>query len=138
MGVGPVIVLDTHAFVWWLGAPDRLPRKARTRLDRAVGEGDTLRVSTISAWEVAMLVARGRLELTMEVGAWLAAAEALPSLEFVPVSNAVALRAVALPDTFPRDLADRIIAATALGLGATLVTGDERLQHYRPLPTLWS
>jgi len=138
VGVGPVMVLDTHAWVWWLAAPDRLPRKARARLDRAVGEGDTLRVSSISAWEVAMLVARGRLELTMEVGAWLAAAEALPGLEFVPVSNAVALRAVALPDTLPRDPADRFIAATALGLGATLVTGDERLRSYRPLPTLWS
>lgn len=132
-----MIVLDTHAFVWWVAAPDRLPRKARARLDRAVEQGDTLRVSSISAWEVAMLVARGRLALTMEVGAWLAAAEALPMVEFVPVDNAVALRAVALPDSLPRDPADRLIAATALGLGATLVTGDERLRSYRSLPTLW-
>ena len=137
MGVGPVIVLDTHAFVWWVASPDRLPRKARARLDRAAGDGEALRVSSISAWEVAMLAARGRLELTMEVGAWLAAAEALPLLAFVPVDNAVALRAVSLPETLPRDPADRIIAATALGLGATLVTGDERLRGYRPLPVLW-
>jgi PIN domain nuclease of toxin-antitoxin system len=133
-----VIVLDTHALVWWVASPDRLPRKARSRLDRAVDGGDALRVSSISAWEVAMLVARGRLALTMDVSAWLAAAEALPMLEFVPVDNAVAQRAVALPETLPRDPADRIIAATALGLGATLVTGDERLRGYRPLPTLWS
>lgn len=133
-----MIVLDTHAFVWWVATPARLPRKARAQLDRAVGAGDALRVSCISAWEVAMLVARGRLELTMDVGAWLAAAEGLPLLEFVPVDNAVALRAVGLPDTLPRDPADRIIAATALGFGATLVTGDERLRGYRSLPTLWS
>lgn len=133
-----MIVLDTHAFVWWVASPDRLPRKARARLDRTVGEGDALRVSSISAWEVAMLAARDRLALTMDVSAWLAAAEALPLVEFVPVDNAVALRAAALPDTLPRDPADRIIAATALGLGATLVTGDERLRRYRSLPTLWS
>jgi PIN domain nuclease of toxin-antitoxin system len=133
-----VIVLDTHVFVWWLASPDRIPRKARARLDRAAAEGDALRVSSISVWEVAMLVARGRLTLTMEVGAWIAAAEALPQLGFVPVDNAVALRAVALPESFSRDPADRIIAATALGLGATLVTADEHLRAYGPLVTLWT
>lgn len=133
-----MIVLDTHAFVWWVAAPARLPPKTRTRLERAVLEGDLLRVSSISVWEVAMLVTRGRLELTMDVDAWIAAAEALPIIEFLPVDNAVALRAVALPDALPSDPADRLIAATALGLGATLVTGDARLRRYRPLRTLWN
>jgi PIN domain nuclease of toxin-antitoxin system len=133
-----VIALDTHAFVWWLASPDRIPRKARARLDRAVGKAEPLRVSSVSVWEVAMLVARGRLTLTMDVAAWIGAAEALPQLEFVPVDNAVALRAAGLPASFPRDPADRIIAATALGLGATLVTADERLRAYRPLVTLWA
>jgi PIN domain nuclease of toxin-antitoxin system len=134
-----VIVLDTHALVWWLADPDRLPRKARARLDRAVTGGEPLRASSISAWEVAMLVARGRrLILTMDVGAWITAAEAVPRLEFVPVDNAITLRAVALPDALGRDPADRIIAATALGLGATLVTGDRQLRGLPPLRTLWN
>lgn len=137
MGVDTVIVLDTHALVWWLADPDRLPRKARTRLDRAVTDGEPRRASSISAWEVAMLVARGRLALTMDVGAWIAAAESLPQLEFVPVDNAITLRAAALPEAFGRDPADRIIVATALGLGATLVTGDRRLRGHPPLRTLW-
>lgn len=132
-----MIVLDTHVLVWWLADPDKLPRKARARLDRAVTDGESLRVSSISAWEIAMLVARGRLTLTMDVGAWIAAAESLPQLEFVPADNAIVLRAVALPDAFGRDPADRIIAATALGLGATLVTGDRRLRGHPPLRTLW-
>jgi len=133
-----VIVLDTHALVWWLADTANLPRKARARLDQAAAAGEVVHASSISAWEVAMLVARGRLELTMDVGAWIAAAEALPQVAFVPVDNAIALRAVALPDTFPRDPADRIIAATALGLGATLVTGDRRLRGLPPLRTLWN
>jgi PIN domain nuclease of toxin-antitoxin system len=132
-----VIVLDTHALVWWLADPDKLPRKARARLDDAVTGGEPLRASSISVWEVAMLVARGRLTLTMDVGAWIAAAESLPQLEFVPVDNGIALRAVALPEAFGRDPADRLIAATALGLGATLVTGDRRLRGHPPLRTLW-
>ena len=132
-----MIVLDTHALVWWLADPDKLPRRTRARLDRAVTDGESLRVSSISVWEVAMLVARGRLTLTMDVGAWIAAAESLPQLEFVPVDNAIALRAVTLPEAFGRDPADRLIAATALGLGATLVTGDRRLRGHPPLRTLW-
>jgi PIN domain nuclease of toxin-antitoxin system len=133
-----VIVLDTHALVWWLADTANLPRKARAWLDQAAAAGEVVHASSISAWEVAMLVARGRLELTMDVGAWIAAAEALPQVAFVPVDNAIALRAVALPDPFPRDPADRIIAATALGLGATLVTGDRRLRGLPPLRTLWN
>jgi PIN domain nuclease of toxin-antitoxin system len=132
-----VIVLDTHALVWWLADPDKLPRKARARLDGAVTGGEPLRASSISVWELAMLVARGRLTLTMDVGAWIAAAESLPQLEFVPVDNGIALRAVALPEALGRDPADRLIAATALGLGATLVTGDRRLRGHPPLRTLW-
>jgi PIN domain nuclease of toxin-antitoxin system len=133
-----VIVLDTHALVWWLADTASLPRKARARLDQAAAAGEVVHASSISAWEVAMLVARGRLELTMDVNAWIAAAEALPQVAFVPVDNAIALRAVALPATFPRDPADRLIVATALGLGATLVTGDRRLRGLSPLRTLWN
>lgn len=133
-----MILLDTHALVWWVAAPDRVPRKARVRLQRAVDAGEALHVSSISTWEVAMLAARGRLALTMDVGAWIAAVEALPHVTFVPVDNAVALRAVALPDTIPSDPADRLIVATALGIGATLVTGDERIRQSGALRTVWN
>lgn len=133
-----MILLDTHALVWWVAEPGRLPAKARRRLERVTGAGEPLQVSSISAWEVAMLVKRGRLELTMDVGAWMDAVDAVPTLEFVPVDNRVALRAAHLPDTVPGDPADRIIVATALGLGATLVTADAQLRRYRPLRTLWN
>jgi PIN domain nuclease of toxin-antitoxin system len=84
-----------------------------------------------------MLVARGRLELTMDLETWIARSEALPFLEFIPVDNQVALRAVQLEQFPHRDPADRLIVATALGFGATLVTADERLRRYRRLATLW-
>ena len=84
-----------------------------------------------------MLVAAGRLELTMDVDSWITRVESFPGLTFVPVDNRVALLAVNL-DGFPhRDPADRIIVATALGLGASLVTADERIQAYRPIRTIW-
>jgi PIN domain nuclease of toxin-antitoxin system len=65
--------------------------------------------------------------------------EAPPFLTFVPVDNRIAARSVRLEgEGFPhRDPADRIIVATALGLGATVVTADARLRGYKPLATVW-
>jgi PIN domain nuclease of toxin-antitoxin system len=84
-----------------------------------------------------MLVDRGRLELTMPVHDWLARSEAAALFRFVPVDNRIAVRAVELPGFAHRDPADRIIVATALVEGATLITGDDRLRRYRSVTTEW-
>jgi PIN domain nuclease of toxin-antitoxin system len=131
-----VIVLDTHAWVWWVADPRRLSRSARAAIERAVQQRE-LYVSCISVWEVAMLVSRGRLRLRMEVGDWIAAAEALPFLRFVPVDTRIALRSVQLREPFHPDPADRMIVATALTLGARLVSKDERMHTYPHVDTVW-
>ena len=132
-----MIVLDTHALLWWISNPERIPSKARRQLDRALADNATITASCISSWEISMLVQRGRLELTIPVDAWIAHAEELPWMEFVPVDNRVALRSTQL-DGFPhRDPADRLIVATTLVLNATLVTADERLRSWKPLRTIW-
>ena len=66
-----------------------------------------------------------------------AACEALPSVRYVPVDNRIALRSVLLPDPLHDDPADRIIIATALQLGATLITRDDKLRAYPHVETLW-
>lgn len=132
-----MILLDTHAWVWWVSDPQRLPLPARAAIEDSLDAGRPVRVSSISVWEVAMLVRRGRLELTMDLGDWIAHAEAAPEIAFVPVDNRIAAGAVDLDDFAHRDPADRIILATALNLGATLVTADARLRDYAPARTLW-
>src|SRR5439155_12032485 len=126
-----------HALIWWVSEPARIPTKARRALDGALKAGQPISVSAISFWEIAMLVSRKRLALTIDAADWIAKVESLPFLTFVPVDNRIAVRAVDLEDFAHRDPADRIIAATALGLGATLITADARLRSYRPLKTLW-
>ena len=84
-----------------------------------------------------MLVARNRLEFTMDVRDWVARSEALPFLHFVPVDNLIALRSVALPEPFNKDPADRLIVATALTMGASLATADRRMLKYRHVKTIW-
>jgi PIN domain nuclease of toxin-antitoxin system len=132
-----MILLDTHALIWWVSEPSRIPEKARRLLDAAVERGGPVAVSAISIWEVAMLVARDRLAFTISGELWISQVEALPFLTFLPVDNRIAMRSVHLADFPNRDPADRIIAATALGVGATLVTADVSLRAYTPLKTLW-
>lgn len=136
MGRQPVIVLDTHVLVWWLSEPKQLSAAAKRRIARAAGEREVT-VSAISIFEIATLVRRERLRLAIDVDRWLAALRALPELLIEPVSADIALAAGKLGPALPGDPADRIIAATAQALGATLVTADDRLRAAAPTPTVW-
>ncbi len=131
-----MIVLDTHAWLWWVSEPERLSVAAREAIGGAA-ETATVHVSSISTWEVALLVKRGRLVLSMDPQDWVRKAETVPSLRFVPVDNAIALRSVHLPPPFHDDPADRLIVATALHLDATLLTRDEKIRRYPGVRSLW-
>ena len=131
-----MIVLDTHSWLWWLSDPKKLSRAARAAIQRSAAGNEAL-VSAISVWEVAMLVARGRLDLSMGVAEWIAQAESVDGFHFIPVDNQIALRAVQLPGVFHADPADRIIVATALARGAALATKDERIRGYPHVRSVW-
>ena len=131
-----MIVLDTHAWIWWVSSPNLLSNDGRMAIEAASKSGQVY-VSTISVWEIALLVKRGRLELTMNVDDWLRHCEALPELYFIPVNNSIALRSVQIADFASGDPADRIILATALALGTPLVTKDERMHAYNQVTTIW-
>lgn len=130
-----MIVLDTHTLVWWVSGRSDLSKNAKTTIEKELTKGEVI-VSSISAWEIAMLVDRGRLVLTMEVGQWLATVTKIQGLRFMPVDTDIAVNAVALAD-FHKDPADRMIVATARRLSASLVTKDEKIRAYRQIRTIW-
>ena len=131
-----MIVLDTHVWVWWVSRFEPLSQRAAEILHESAAEGKVY-VSSVSAWEIVLLESEGRIELAMGVDDWIAQSERLPFLEFVPVDNRIALRASRLPEPVPADPTDRIIVATALTLGAPLLTRDAQLQSYVHLETPW-
>ncbi len=130
-----MIVLDTHTLVWWVSGQSDLSKNAKTTIEKERTKGEVI-VSSVSAWEIAMLVDRGRLVLTMEVGQWLATVTKIQGLGFMPVDTDIAVNAVALAD-FHKDPADRMIVATARRLSASLVTKDEKIRAYRQIRTIW-
>ncbi|MBL8018130.1 MAG: type II toxin-antitoxin system VapC family toxin [Leptospirales bacterium] len=131
-----MIVLDTHAWIWWVSNPDLLSKHAAQVLSKAVREKSIL-VSSISAWEVAMLVKKGRLKLSMPPEEWIARSERLSFLNFVPVDNSVLLKSVNLSEKFSQDPADRIIVATALLQGAKLVSKDASIRKAKVVDVVW-
>lgn len=131
-----MIVLDTHAWLWWISNPELLGAAASQVIDEAARK-KALYISSISTWEVAMLVSKGRLRLSMDVRDWVIRSEALPFLTFVPVDNAIAVQSTRLPGALHGDPADRIIIATAQSLGAELVTKDDKIRAYPYLKTIW-
>jgi PIN domain nuclease of toxin-antitoxin system len=119
-----VIVLCTNALLWLDLGDARLGRRAREVADQALDD-DELWVSATSFCEVAALVVFGSLALRLPTGRWRRELLDRGLLE-QPVDGEVATRALELRD-FYKDPGDRLIVATALMLGATLVTSDRKI-----------
>ena len=132
-----MIVLDTHIWLWWISNPEYLSTSARKSLDQAISEKGII-ISSISTWEIALLVEKGRLELSIEIRDWIRKTEDLPFVRFMPIDNTIALRSVNLPDSFHSDPADRIITATAMTMGLPLVTKDDKIINYHHVQTIWN
>jgi PIN domain nuclease of toxin-antitoxin system len=128
-----VIVLDTATWIWRASDPKRLTRSAR----RAIDEAERSLVSAISVWEVAMLVAKRRIQLDRPVEQWVDIALALPGIQLAALEPAIAVRSTKLPGEFHPDPADRIIVATALENAAPIITSDERIRSYPHVQSAW-
>jgi len=131
-----VILLDTHAWLWFVNDPRQLSAPARKATETALAAGPIV-ISCISSWEVSMLAARGRLKLTIDVRDWIAKCEALPFFNFVPVDNAIFVRSVFLAGLLHADPADRIIIATALMRDTPIVTRDRKIRDYPGIQSIW-
>lgn len=129
-----MIVLDTHAWLWWVSDPERLSPAAREAIDRS----DAVGVCTISCWEVAMLVVRGRIGLDRDVGVWVEQALGHDRVRSLSLTPQVAVSAALLDQgRFEGDPADRIIFATARSRDSLLATKDARLRSFDPDGTIW-
>ncbi len=122
---GDPLLLDTHALLWWQAGGERLSPKARRLIDHA----SRLFVSTISLWEVTMLVGNGVIALDRPPQIWTHDLLASGSVTLADFTPTIAVAAAQL-DEFTGDQADRIIYATAAQNQLVLVSKDEQLAEY--------
>jgi PIN domain nuclease of toxin-antitoxin system len=123
------ILLDTCAAIW-LTRGEQLARLAVAALNEAIETGAPSYISPITAWEVGILVARGRVKLLITPQRWFARLFEAPNVHLADMSADVLISSSFLPGSPPRDPTDRILAATAREYGAALMTRDRALLEY--------
>jgi PIN domain nuclease of toxin-antitoxin system len=131
-----VIVLDTHALLWWLADSAQLSSRARQLVKRSAGRRE-LSASAASVMEVATLVRRGRLALSMTFDEWLREVRLLPELAIAPITADIAARAGTYGDGVHGDPVDRLIIATAQLSNARLVTADKAIHSLKIVQSVW-
>ena len=129
-----MIVIDTHIWIWWAHGSSHLSASQLGEIEASEQSG--VGVSAISCWEVAKLVALGRLDLDRPVGDWIGSALAYPGVRLLGLTPAVAVASTQLPGEFHRDPADQMIVATARVHGCRLVTSDRKIVDYPHVETI--
>jgi PIN domain nuclease of toxin-antitoxin system len=131
---GTMIVLDTHALLWWALDPDKLSPTAAARLrdmERAGGFA-----SAISIWELGTKIRRGKLDLGIPIEELVRIIEQTQIVQLLAVDTATWLRSIELPWDH-RDPADRVIVATALMHRLPLLTADDKIRRFDGIEHIW-
>jgi PIN domain nuclease of toxin-antitoxin system len=128
-----MIVLDTHTWLWWTNESINLSGRA----DEAIKQADLIGIPVISCWEISMLVAKSRIELSMDVEVWIDLALQHPKVKLLPLTPAIAVLSTQLPGDFHGDPADRLIVATSLIQQAPLISKDRKIQSWGYVEVIW-
>ena len=128
-----MLILDTCVLLWLADDQDRIPPHARDLIQANAG---ALYVSAISAFEIGIKCARGRLQLPLPPEEWLTRALVVHGVSECPVTSRIAVRSTALP-MFHADPCDRIIIATAQLYGCAVITPDAHIRAYPEVRVEW-
>jgi PIN domain nuclease of toxin-antitoxin system len=131
-----VILLDTHVLVMLALKPEGLSKAAVRAVTRAMA-GDGIAIASITLWEIALLIEEGRIMVHGSAETFLKQILQRPRLFVLDLTPEIAALAFQFPPEFPKDPADRIIAATARVHDLPLITKDRRLQESALLRTIW-
>jgi PIN domain nuclease of toxin-antitoxin system len=130
-----VILLDTHIVIWLAFDQDQLSGKAKAEINDARRNASGLAISDITLLELATAASKGRVRLDISIESFLLEVES--RFVVLPINARVCARAIALPPNYPKDPADRIIGATALVEGLSLLTADRQIRRSRAVRTIW-
>ena len=128
-----MIVLDTHIWIWWVNDSSQLTKQYKKWIQDYQSQG--LGISIISCWEVAKLVEKNRLVLSIPVDEWLKTALSYPGVQLLELTVPIVVQSTQLSG-FHNDPADQIIVATAKVYDCFLLTADGKILNYAGVKTL--
>lgn len=134
-----MIVLDTHAWIWWVDGD--LEKLSSIQIERIRSESNNGRIGVcaISCWEIAIKVALDRedsLVLSLRVEEWIGFALSYPGVELIPLSPEIAIKSTKLIDPPNQDPFDKLIIASAIQYRCPLVTSDKEMRAYPHVETI--
>jgi PIN domain nuclease of toxin-antitoxin system len=130
-----VLLLDTQQVLWLAAEPERISTRALEAMERARISSEDLAIASITLWEIALLAAKGKVQFYPPVEQFLEKVER--AYRVLPLDRHIALRGAALSADFPKDPADRQVAATAIVHGLMLITSDEKILKSGEVPCIW-
>jgi PIN domain nuclease of toxin-antitoxin system len=120
------VLLDTHAYLWWVTTPDRLSTRAHALLEDPASE---VFFSAASAWEIAIKTSQGKLTLDVSIKRLVVEEPSAQQFAPLPVTAAHAVRAAALP-LHHRDPFDRMLVAQAQAEDMVILSCDRQVAQY--------
>ena len=130
-----MILLDTHVVLWLMSERDRLSAKAAEAISKGRQGGDGISVASSTLWEIAMTWTRGRIRLPGALADYLRLVES--TFLVLPITGVISARSMLFTPQYPRDPADRIIGATAVVHGLSLVTADKGIRSSGEVDCIW-
>jgi PIN domain nuclease of toxin-antitoxin system len=130
-----LILVDTHIVLWLALEPERISKRAHAAVDEARGDGAGLAISAMTLVEIANLFGKRRFHLAMGLESFLDELER--KFVVLPINARTCARMLSLPAGYPKDPADRVIGATALVEGMSLVTADREIRRAKVVRTIW-
>ncbi len=126
------ILLDTHAFLWWIADHPKLSPRAR----EIIGDiGNELFLSAASGWEITIKVQIGRLKLPDEPKHFIPSQMKTNAIQSLPVLMEHALHVSTLPGHH-RDPFDRLLIAQAQLEGLPIISADPQIVRYQ-IEVIW-
>ena len=131
-----MILLDTHTWLWLLHDPTQLSESAQRVIEEAESNNSIL-VSSISVWEIAVKHSLKKLELPLPINEWFELAQKQPGTTIEPLLPIDAIESANLPGEFHKDPADRILVAIARKYDVPIISCDNKILSYSYVKTIW-
>jgi len=122
------LILDTHILIWYIEGINL--SEPQVELIDKMREKSSVYISAISIWEIALLVSKERIALSIDIDEWIQRVASITGLNLMDLSIPILTQSCTLLNYEHKDPADRMIIASARSINAHLITHDQKIIDY--------